>query len=269
MEWVRNANADRGRVEPPPARARGFTLIEILCVLAVLAILLSILLPSLSRGLATARSFKCQVNLRGIAFDFTVFADDLLHGSRGTDDANYGRRRFSLETFMESQYGVDEFWSWNDADLARRPASAGDDPMRCAEMTGEVVMRRHQPCRAGAIGPTQNISFGFNMRLFRIETLGSRGRPGTREVQLSSAITQQGRVPLAWDVDGAAAAERDAPAVFSAPALASRSLYAGDAYWYPGARHLGAANYALIDGSVHTSANPLGSTGWDWAYQPK
>ena len=54
-------------MEHPKTNAHGFTLIEVVVVVAILALLLSILLPSLGRARETTRSVLCLNNLRQMA----------------------------------------------------------------------------------------------------------------------------------------------------------------------------------------------------------
>ncbi|MBL0922026.1 MAG: prepilin-type N-terminal cleavage/methylation domain-containing protein [Phycisphaerales bacterium] len=251
------------------ARRAGFTLVELLVAGGVIVALLAVLLPTIGAAMERARAFRCQTSLRSVAFDFAVFANEELHGDRGDDRLRYGRTRFSLETFVESQYGVDEFWAFGDTDTHERPDETGVDPMRCSEIAGPVTLRRDVPCREGAVGPTENLSFGFNMRLLRVEYLDPRGRPRSKEVQLTSSVLAQGRTPLLWDIDGRAAASKDAQGLFSAPALDSPGVYAGDQHWFPGLRHGGRLNVAFIDGSVSASSRPLDESGWAWGWQPE
>ena len=59
------------------ARARGgFTLLELLVVVAVIAVLASLLLPALNRGRGKARAAQCVGNLRQWGLAYRQYADD-------------------------------------------------------------------------------------------------------------------------------------------------------------------------------------------------
>ncbi len=53
---------------------RGFTLVELLVVLAVIAVLMSMLLPALKASREMAKTIKCQGNLRQAHFGFSAYA---------------------------------------------------------------------------------------------------------------------------------------------------------------------------------------------------
>lgn len=246
--------------------ARAFSLVELLVVIAVLATIAGLLLPALGRSMAMARQFRCQVSLRSVGFDFGVFADEALHGDRGADKSL--GPRFRVETFQESEYGIDEFWRWGDVNAHTVPDADDNDPMRCAAVKGLVMLRRGTPCRQGAVTPSENISYTFNGRLDR----APRGSNESRWMQatLTPDAASESMVPLAFDVDGAEAERRGVTPVFSAPGLGvDRGPFAGDALWFPSYRHAGSSNVLFTDQHVESSRALVDEKLWRWDFLPR
>ena len=67
---------------------KGFTLVKLLVVIGIIAILMSILLPSLGRARAAANSIKCANNLRSVGQGLLIYINE----NHGTLPAAYNYR---------------------------------------------------------------------------------------------------------------------------------------------------------------------------------
>lgn len=248
----------RGGAAPRPAAVAraGFSLLEMLVVIAIIAVLLGLLLPALSACRRSGKNLRCAAQMKQVAFEFNLFADDLMVRADGSPD---GQKFFWLEDFQESLYRVHEYWDSPEA--IRAGYDAEREVMMCPEGPRELYRRANQPCSAGAVFPRENISIAFNRRLHRPAA-------ESPQVLLTSRILNHPGVPLAIDVDGREAATPDENACYVAPPLPTADGYEAGVYWFPSFRHGGRLNIAFVGGHVSSmKPGPL-SPDADWGYTP-
>lgn len=69
---------NRAPLEPKPATRAGFTLIEVLTVLAVVSMLMAVLLPAIGKARSTVRSSTCLARLRQWGLGTHLYASDAM-----------------------------------------------------------------------------------------------------------------------------------------------------------------------------------------------
>jgi general secretion pathway protein G len=96
------------------AAERGFTLIEMMIVVAIIAILVSILVPNFIRARAQAQTAACEANLKEIATALELYeTDNDKYPSSGTVDAsNTDLQPYLKQTPVDPAAGAGAYYTF-------------------------------------------------------------------------------------------------------------------------------------------------------------
>jgi prepilin-type N-terminal cleavage/methylation domain-containing protein/prepilin-type processing-associated H-X9-DG protein len=124
-----------------PRRSKGFTLVELLVVIGIIALLISILLPSLNRAREQANRIKCAANLKSLAQHGFIYSNQ--------DIRNGGR--FPRTYYLAAGTGLDHSVAGAGQDKSfdvTNPSVVGDNNylasfyllLKATDLTGEVFV---------------------------------------------------------------------------------------------------------------------------------
>ncbi len=244
----------------------GFTILELLVVVSILAVLMSILLTALAKVHRTANSLVCQTKLRTVTQRFTLFADAYAPIDRG-DSKVLGPALLFVDDFQESLYRVDEFWDLGEPDGKAVPYDKDEQPLMCPTGSSTLSRKGGSPLD-DAVGPHANVSYAFNMNMAR-NSFQDGEHFVLEAVIITTGILDYPLAPLVFDVDAEKAASDGRSPFYSAPPPGEGSTMTAHYPWYPSYRHDGMFQAAFVGGHVARSANPAHEPGWEWQVDRK
>lgn len=259
-------------------RRSGYTLVELLVVMAIIALLVSLLMTGLRSVMRQANSLVCMSNLRQIAFEFQRVAEDPAPLKRWDPD-HAAISGFGLTSFIDKVYAAGKYFQptvpgesesvkeyYRGQEIFLCPAG----PSRIRVTGSRRVLEPGDP----AIMYPEDVSYGFNARLRKIfRRTQEDGLWVERYVKLSLNMYNWPNAPktaLVFDVDARAAAKAgSSPHLIAPPNEPIESDNSEDSRfgyqpgsdssglihgrkWFPSRRHQGRTNVGLLDGSVRS-----------------
>ncbi len=202
-------------------RRSGFTLVELLVVIAVIAVLAALLLPVFARAREAARKNACASNLRQIGLAFAMYVGDYdeCFPNNGDPYLWMGRRwRWPLQTYL--------------AVVGQRDPTAPSDPNRSVRFSPQVLICPSDPAAAAKWDST---SYGYSVAFYHT---------AAQVNAMSTADLYAGSPPPCVSQALSAVAAPAQKAMVSEWAANHESL--ADGWW----SWRGARNYLFVDGHV-------------------
>jgi len=220
---------------------KAFTLVELLVVISVVALLMAILMPALSRAKQESQSIVCLNNLRQMLLAANVYANE---NDGFYPSAYYNKTVNGIKTRYCWDFSTTKDWSTTPATVKVRPGILWD---------GKTIEKIHQcPAFKGKSNTANDPYTGYNYNtsyIGRDETQSPRPPDNAIPSAKVLEVGQPDRTAIFGDGQYTEGANKFMRAPFSNPRDASFSgRWAGT----QGYRHNGKTNVAFCDGHVQS-----------------
>ena len=214
----------------PRSRPGGFTLVELLVVVAIIAILAALLLPALARAKASARKVQCLSNLRQMSIAAQVYVDN-------HDDA------FPKAYWLTNENGVNISYAWDLTTIVDGPVRV--IPGVLWEGSGAQAVQQC-PSFDGAANWLVDPFTGYN---YNTSYIGHGQFEAIPEPARASEIHSPGSTVVFGDGEYAGGANKFMRAPFANPGDAG---FSGRWSGTQGFRHSRQSNASFADGHVES-----------------
>ncbi len=235
-----------------PARRNAFTLVELLVVIGIIALLISILLPALSKARGSANDLKCKSNLRSIGQALTIYVSQYKGRIPATEMCGQSYTAADISVTGTTIYWFERLMGEK---LMAMPGTASrDSVMLCPSQADPFIISGWRGTPPAPVDDPRRgrfaLSYGINNFLSISDWKGTSPNfavPDGIDDDISgkSTIFNIPQYPKVWGTKGST------EKILLADVKAGHQLY----HWLPNTETVSGAPYNVIDWRRHSFQN--------------